>query len=115
MKADGYRYCLGLLREHDPDRHLAVLWLPQEQRGAAAAIYAFAAEIGRIPSLVEEPANGEIRLQWWSEVVAGERDHGGQPVAGELLAVLGATICRRPFARSDRGNPLRSLPDPMPT
>ena len=80
-------HCLSLLRDADPDRYLACLWMPEQLRGPAAALYAFNAEITRIPALVSEPMPGEIRLQWWREVIGGERETGDQPVA---MAVLDA-------------------------
>lgn len=78
-------HCLDLLRRADPDRHLACLWLRAEWRGAIAAIYAFNAEISRIASLVSEPMPGEIRLQWWREVIEGKRESGDAPVSVALL------------------------------
>ncbi|MCG6856793.1 MAG: phytoene/squalene synthase family protein [Salaquimonas sp.] len=81
-------HCLDLLRQADPDRYLACLWLRREWRGAVAALYAFNAEIARIPSLVSEQMPGEIRLQWWREVIEGKREAGDHPVAVELLRTI---------------------------
>lgn len=83
-------HCLQLLREADPDRYLACLWLPLECRGAVSALYAFNAEITRIPALVSEPMPGEIRLQWWREVIEGKRESGDNPVAVALLDAISA-------------------------
>jgi len=88
MSGENHDFCLELLRTHDPDRYPAVLWLPAGLRPAAAAIYAFNAEIARIPALASEAQTGEIRLQWWSETLSASRDHGGQPIAVELLAAV---------------------------
>jgi 15-cis-phytoene synthase len=84
------QYCLDLLRRRDPDHYLSVLYLPDSIRYAAAALYAFNIEIAQIPGLVSEPAAGEVRLQWWREVLTAERDHGNQPVAIELLRTIEA-------------------------
>jgi phytoene synthase len=39
---------------------------------------------------VSQPLPGEIRLQWWSDMLAGKADGGveGNPVAAELLAAI---------------------------
>lgn len=62
--------------------------MPEKIRGVAAALYAFNNEVARIPALVSEPMPGEIRLQWWREAVAGERDAGDHPVAIALLEAI---------------------------
>ena len=82
------RTCLDLLRTADPDRYLACLWLRGDWRDPISALYAFNAEITRIPSLVSEPAPGEIRLQWWREVIGDERESGDHPVAVALLKAI---------------------------
>jgi phytoene synthase len=84
------RHCLELLRDRDPDRYVAALYLGRPARRAVVALYAFNSEVARIPSLVKEPEAGEVRLQWWREAVGGSRDTGGNPVAAELLAAISA-------------------------
>ncbi len=86
--ADHYDQCLQLLRESDRDRYAAILYLPEKTRSAAAAFYAFAAEIAAIPDRVKEPMAGEIRLQWWREAILGTREAGNNPVAVALLATM---------------------------
>lgn len=83
-------HCLALLREADPDRYLSVLYAPEDRRGALAALYAFNAEIARIRDLVHEPLPGEVRLQWWRDLINGT-EHGnvaGHPVAAALVAAI---------------------------
>ena len=57
------------VRAHNPDRYLTALMAPRRVRGSLMALYAFNAELARIPALVSEPALGEIRLQWWRDAV----------------------------------------------
>ncbi len=83
-------HCLALLREADRDRYLSVLYAPQEKRGALAALYAFNAEIARIRDLVHEPLPGEVRLQWWRDLINGEAR--GSAEAHPVAAVLIETI-----------------------
>lgn len=81
--------CLALLREADRDSYIACLYTPEEQRRAAVALLAFHAEMERLATTVREAGAGEIRLQWWHEVLAGSREHGGHPVAVRLVATIG--------------------------
>ena len=93
---DHFEHCAGLVREADRDRYLATLFAPAEMRGALFALYAFDAEIGRIRDLAREPMPGEIRLQWWREVISGER--GGEAAANPVAAALLETIAHRNLA-----------------
>ena len=78
------------LREADSAQFFATLFIPEDKRPAVMALRAFATEMARIPWLVSEPMLGEIRLQWWHEVLAGER--GGEAVANPLAAALVQTV-----------------------
>jgi 15-cis-phytoene synthase len=80
------------LRALDPVRHVAALFVPEPKRDAIAALYAYRAELARIPLLVSEPLPGEIRLQWWRDVVTHDRDGeaAGHPVGAGLLAAMAA-------------------------
>ena len=61
-----------------------------ELRRALLALFAFNIEIARIREQISQPLAGEIRLQWWSDLLAGTA-HGeaaGNPVAAELLRAI---------------------------
>jgi len=81
---------LAFLRDADRDRYLACLLTPEEKRRDLVALYAFNAEIARIRDVVREPLPGEIRLQWWRDVLSGSRDGSatGAPIAAALLATM---------------------------
>jgi phytoene synthase len=83
-------HCTALVREADRDRYLATLFAPADRRDDLFALYAFNIEIARVRDVAREPMPGEIRLQWWREVLAGERDGEAtaHPVAAALLAAL---------------------------
>ena len=85
-------HCAALVREHDRDRYLASLFAPAARRAALHALYAFAIEIGRVRDVAREPMPGEIRLQWWREVLDGKRD--GEAAAHPVAAALVATVAR---------------------
>lgn len=85
-----YQHCLQFLRQSDFDRYLAVLYAPEDRRPALAALYAFNAEIARIRDVVHDALPGEVRLQWWRDLINGT-EHGavtGNPVAALLLQAI---------------------------
>jgi phytoene synthase len=83
-----FDHCAALVREADRDRYLATLFAPADKRDALFALYAFNIEIGKIRDVARDPMPGEIRLQWWREVLSGEREGEGaaNPVAAALMA-----------------------------
>lgn len=118
---DAFAHCEALVRAADRDRFLTTLFAPAEHRPALLALYAFNLEIARVREVVHEPLAGEIRLQWWSDVLEGKErgEVAAHPVAAALLASLAryrlgperlqAVIAARRF---DLGNePMRSLAD----
>ena len=80
------------LRALDKDLYLASLFFPENKRGPVQALYAFAADVARVPFQVSEPALGEIRLQWWLETVDAiySGDPQDNPVAQGLSAAVKA-------------------------
>src|ERR1700679_573304 len=87
---DAFAYCAELVRQADRDRFAAALFARGEARDALLALYAFNIEITRVREVAREPLAGEVRLQWWSEVVDGGRgeEAGANPVAAALLMAM---------------------------
>ena len=87
---DAFAYCAELVRTADRDRFLSSLFAPAEYRSALHALYAFNVEVARVREVAREALPGEIRLQWWSEVLRGERSEeaAANPVASALLTVI---------------------------
>jgi phytoene synthase len=85
-----YQHCEALVRAHDRERYLATLFAAADKRRHLIALYAFDLELRRLPDAVREPMAGEIRLQWWRDVLAGERDSEAlsNPVSAALLKTL---------------------------
>lgn len=79
---------LQSLQKLDRQHYLACLFVPEAKREAFAALLGYTAELKRIEALVSEPLPGEIRLQWWKEVISGERagEASNHPVATKLIA-----------------------------
>ncbi|WP_322517120.1 phytoene/squalene synthase family protein [Rhodopseudomonas palustris] len=84
-------FCAELVRSHDFDRYAATLFVEPPRRRALLALYAFNVEIVRVRDQVSQPLPGEIRLQWWTDTLAGTAHGGieGNPVAAELLRAIG--------------------------
>jgi len=92
----------SLVRRHDPERFLTALFAPPEKRDALLTLYAFDHELARAREVTSEPHLALIRLQWWREVVEGQRRRHevatplgamldqGLPRAAGLLAVIDA-------------------------
>lgn len=109
---------MDLVRGADRDRYLAALYAPEAKRPALMALYAFNAEIASIRDRVSEPMPGEIRLQWWRDVIAsGDRQAGaGHPVATALMAAIAEH--KLPIAAFDNYLEARVFDlydDPMPS
>jgi phytoene synthase len=111
-------FCAELVRAHDFTRYASTLFVPAAQRRALLALYAFNVEISRVHEQVSQPLPGEVRLQWWTDMLAGAGHGGveGNPVAAELL--LAIRSCRLPVERLSRlidEHQFDLYNDPMPT
>lgn len=76
------------VRSADRERYLAALYAPADKRDALLALYAFNAEIAGIRDKIREALPGEMRLQWWRDVISGTGSGAGQPVAEALLDAI---------------------------
>jgi 15-cis-phytoene synthase len=74
---------VDIVRAHNRDRYSATLFAPESKRTDLFILYAFDAEVSRIRAVISDPLPGEIRLQWWREIINGERE--GE-ATGNLLA-----------------------------
>src|SRR5512138_2071878 len=117
MQAD-WEHCEALVRASDKDRYLTALFLPAAIRPHAFALFAFNLEVSAIRERAREPLAGEVRLQWWRDMLA-DRAAGG--VAGHpVAAALAATIerYRLPLSAFERLIEAREFDlydDPMPS
>jgi 15-cis-phytoene synthase len=111
-------FCAQLVRTHDFARYASTLFVPAVPRRALLAIYAFNVEISRVREQVSQPLPGEVRLQWWTDMLAGSGHGGveGNPVAAELLRAIQSW--RLPVERLSRlieEHQFDLYNDPMPT
>ena len=113
-----YRHCEQLVRAADKDRYLATLLAPAETRGPLFALYALNVEIAGVGDRVREPMAGEIRLQWWRDVLSGERsgEAAANPVAAALMGTIGRfDLPAEPLLDLIEAHSFDLYDDPMPT
>jgi phytoene synthase len=111
-------FCAELVRAHDFARYASTLFMPAAQRRALLALYAFNVEISRVREQISQPLPGEIRLQWWTDMLAGAYHGGveGNPVAAELLlAIRNWHLPVEPLSRLIEEHQFDLYNDPMPT
>ncbi len=114
-KNDGF--VSSSLKNTDRDRFNATLLLGEKNRPLVQTLYAFGAEIAQVRERISEPAPGEIRLQWWVDVLEGKRKTEAEknPLSAQLLALvdrfdlLGVALLRLLAARR-----FDLYDDPMP-
>lgn len=110
--------CADLVRSHDFARYAATLFVCEGQRRALLALYAFNVELVRVRELVTQPLTGEIRLQWWRDMLSGQGHGGieGNPFAAELLsAVKSFDLPVETLVRLVQGHEIDLYNDPIPT
>lgn len=80
------------VRGADHDRYICALYAPEERRAALLALYAFNAEIAGVRDRIREALPGEVRLQWWRDVILADEGGAGagNPLAEELKATIAA-------------------------
>jgi 15-cis-phytoene synthase len=116
--SDAVAFCADIVRSHDFPRYAATLFAPAAERRALLALYAFNVEIVRVRDQVSQPLPGEIRLQWWTDMLSGHV-HGsaeGNPVAAELLrAIRDFDLPVEPLSLLADEHQFDLYNDPMPT
>ncbi|MGV6874899.1 phytoene/squalene synthase family protein [Pseudochelatococcus sp. B33] len=91
---EAFAYCEALVRDHDPDRYWAAFFAPADRRPHLFALFAFNQEIARVRESISAPLPGEIRFQWWRDLLdahagaAASRDEAQPPVARALIATI---------------------------
>lgn len=118
---DAEAFCAGLARAQDFRTYAASLFVSPEVRRSWLALAAFNAEVAHVRDHVSQPLPGEIRLQWWRDVVTGSgkgAEHGaaeGNPVAAELLRAIALhDLPIETFVRLIDAHVFDVYDDPMP-
>ncbi|MGN6145098.1 MAG: phytoene/squalene synthase family protein, partial [Mesorhizobium sp.] len=106
------------VRAGDPDRYLSALYAPADKREALFALYAFNAEIAGVRDRIREALPGEVRLQWWRDVIAadGEEAGAGHPLAEALRRAIAAyDLPKQAFDNYLEARIFDLYDDPMPS
>jgi len=111
-------HCHEIVRRHDKDRYLTSLFAPDDRRPHLWALYAFNYEISRIREAVTSPAVGEMRLQWWADVV--EAIYAGSTVDHPVAEPLARAIDQGPLPKMGLASMIEArrfdlYDDPMPS
>ncbi|MCG8545031.1 MAG: squalene/phytoene synthase family protein [Alphaproteobacteria bacterium] len=85
------------LRRDDPDRYLTAMLAPPPYREHLFALYAFNVEIAKVREVVSEPMLGEIRLQWWRDVI--EEIYGGTVRRHAVAQALNDVVAAKRLSR----------------
>jgi len=91
-----------LVRHHDRDRFLTVLFAPADRRQDLLALYGFNYEVAKTREVVTEATLGEIRLQWWRDGIAAIYA-GTPPHQHDVMQPLAAAIRGRNLSREHFG------------
>ncbi len=88
--SEGAAFLEQALRRDDPEAWLISLYAPAIVRPQVQALAAFAHELRGISAKVTQTLAGEIRLQWWRDVLARpESTDAATPLAAALLQCMG--------------------------
>ncbi|MER9555934.1 phytoene/squalene synthase family protein [Mesorhizobium sp. M0323] len=116
--AENTKLVMETVRAADHDRYLTALYAPEDKRDALFSLYAFNAEIAGIRDRIHEALPGEVRLQWWRDVIAAEEDGAevGHPVADALKATISAHhLPKAAFENMLEARIFDLYDDPMPS
>ncbi|TPI62623.1 phytoene/squalene synthase family protein [Mesorhizobium sp. B3-1-3] len=108
---------MDAVRAADHDRYLSALYAPADRRDALLALYAFNAEIAGVRDRIHEPLPGEVRLQWWRDVIAADGpEETGHPIADALkAAIVGNHLPKSAFDNMLEARIFDLYDDPMPS
>ncbi|MES0808804.1 phytoene/squalene synthase family protein [Roseibium sp. SCPC15] len=113
-----FDHAADIARQFDKDRYLSALLAPEPHRAGLMALYAFNAEIARIREIVSEPMPGEVRLQWWRDLLEGT-EHGAvasNPVANALIQTIERyNLPKQGLVAMTEARVFDLYNDPMPT
>ena len=111
-------HCHEIVRCHDKDRYLSSLFAPDDKRPHLWALYAFNYEIARVREAISSPAAGEVRLQWWTDIV--DAIYKGSPVGHPVAEPLARAIEQGDLPKTALSNMIEArrfdlYDDPMPS
>lgn len=115
---DAFAYAADELRRDDRERFLADLFAPEAERRHLFALHAFNLEVARVREKVRDPLPGEVRLQWWRDLIEGKPhgDAAGNPLAAALIETISlAGLPRAALVNLIDARVFDLYDDPMPS
>lgn len=86
-------YLADLVEKEDHDRFLTAVTAPEAARDAIMTLYAFNSEVAKVRESVSESLIGQMKLQWWRDLIGAVYEGGqvpkGNPVVEALADVIG--------------------------
>ena len=96
---EGLSYIADLVRREDRDRFLTALFVPSALREDVLALYAFNVELARIRQNVSETLIGQMKLQWWRDVISAIYEGRDAPKGNPVTESLAGCIRRHKLTR----------------
>ena len=97
---DSTSYIADLVRREDRDRYLTALFAPPIERQALLDLYAFNIEVARIRDATSEPLIGQMKLEWWRDIVATIYAGRDVPKGNPIVEGLQKTINSHHLSRA---------------
>ncbi len=111
------QYCIDQVNQYDHDRYLCIMLAPRNRRDDLFALHGFNCEIASIRSHVNETLLGQMRLQWWRDIIHNSKPDNPRPAG--TAGLLYHIICRHGLAKQHfldlleaRGDDLNDNPPP---
>jgi len=92
VMAETADYIHDLVRKDDHDRFLTAVIAPESARPGVMALYAFNAEVARVRESVSESLIGQMKLQWWRDVIGAIYGGGKVPQGNPVVQALESAI-----------------------
>jgi NADH dehydrogenase [ubiquinone] 1 alpha subcomplex assembly factor 6 len=99
MPSASTTYVTDLVRHDDRDRFLTALFAPPSSRHDLMALYAFNAEVARVRESVSEALIGQVKLQWWRDVIGAIYEGGPVPKGNPVVEELTIAIAKHRLSR----------------
>lgn len=113
---DAAKVVMDTVRVADHDRYVSALYAPVDKRDALFTLYAFNAEIAGVRDRIREALPGEVRLQWWRDVITADGEGAGHPLADALKHTIAANnLPKQAFDNYLEARIFDLYNDPMPS
>lgn len=86
-------FCRDMVREDDRERYDCSLFAPASVQPKLWALYAFNQEVAKTRENVSEEALGQIRLQWWRDVIQELRE--GKTRDHPVVQAMSKELCEK--------------------